>query len=176
MDKLSKDHSLFLRVSSSARVRGVARGCVGLLASVISCFSAQLVNEESTDQAIPNSFSSCAKDLWIPRYSPSEKPGVSIGPITSSVTIGPGGEVKSVKTSGGTEEAQREVKSWLQESKFFSKCSGKTVTIMFTFEIEGLPSDYPFSWVVFKGPNHFVVHSLARKPHIFRTPNIPKKE
>lgn len=120
------------------------------------------------------SFVSCVTDLQIPRNGPSQKQGDSTGPIKTVITIGAEGALKLIEFKGGEESSHQIITAWMRMSKFSPQCAGKTVTILFTFETEGPPTDYPFSWVSFRTPNHFIVHSRARIPHIFRSP-VPKK-
>jgi hypothetical protein len=67
------------------------------------------------------------------------------------------------------------VQSWISGSMFASKCAGKQITIRFTFIIEGTPIDYPFTWVTFQGPDHFIIHSRPRTPRVFSAPDKKSK-
>ena len=67
------------------------------------------------------------------------------------------------------------VKGWISESTFASRCAGKELVLQISFIIEGPPIDYPFSWVTFQAPNHFIVHSCARTPRVFPVPDDGEK-
>lgn len=127
-------------------------------------------------QTASSELAECALDLSIPRYGPGGAPGSIDGPILSEVMIGDGGHIASIGLRGGSVETKRIVRAWLGASVFAAKCSGQTVLLQFTFKVEGPESECPFSWVTFRGPNHFVVHSQPRKTHILRMPKEPQKK
>jgi len=112
----------------------------------------------------------CVENLQIPRHGPPGKPGDAIGPVVARIVPDESGRVKSITTEGGTERAALLVKSWVSESTFLPRCAGRTVTFKFSFRIEGPPIEYPFSWVTFQSPNHFIIYSRSRKPDTFRVP------
>ncbi len=121
---------------------------------------------DSSEEAILT----CAEDLHIPRHGPPGKSGDIVGPIVAKVVPDTNGGVKSVVTDGLRSPATVLVKSWLSSSTFARGCAGRELVVKFSFVIEGTPIDYPFSWVTFKGPNHFIVHSRPRVPHVFPVP------
>lgn len=119
---------------------------------------------------------SCAEDLQIPRHGPPGGVGDKMGPLIIKVVPDGTGRTRSVAVKGGSKAAAILVRSWISESTFASRCAGKQLFLQISFIIEGPPIDYPFSWVTFQAPNHFIVHSRARTPHIFPVPDGMEKE
>lgn len=124
----------------------------------------------STDEA----FASCCEDLQIPRWSHSGTSGDKIGPIVVTVVPDGAGHPSSITLVGGSDSDRMLVKAWMAESRFAPKCSGKPIMIQFSFVMEGPPLDYPFNWVTFQSPNHFIIHARVRLPRSFFPPAAPK--
>jgi hypothetical protein len=112
----------------------------------------------------------CCEDLQIPRGGPSGNPGDKVGPIRVTITPDHEGHASSIEIEGASSPAGILVRSWLSGSKFSTKCAGKRLSLRFSFVVEGPPSEYPFSWVTFQSPNHFIVHSRARTPTVLHPP------
>ena len=114
----------------------------------------------------------CVEDLQLPRYGPSGGPGDRTGPILVKIVPDSDGSPRSVSIQGGSASAAAILKSWMAGSTFAHRCAGIELVFQFTFVIEGPPIEYPFSWVTFQGPNHFIIHSRTRTPRVF---NLPEK-
>ena len=147
-----------------------------LLIGSICTVSQEMFAAQATDGGSSGTIDACSIDLQIPRQGPPGRPGDSIGPVHTFLKIGVDGRVQSVELAGGTDQARRIVEAWMRESLFSVDCVGRIIPVVFTFKTEGPPSNSPFSWVSFRGPNHFVVHSQVRRPHVFRSPNPPKSK
>ena len=113
---------------------------------------------------------SCAENLQIPRYGPSGRVGERVGPLIIKVIPETTGRPRSIVVEGASGSVMTLVKAWISESTFASRCAGKELVLQFSFVVEGPPQQYPFSWVTFRAPNHFIVHSVARTPRTFDVP------
>jgi hypothetical protein len=121
-----------------------------------------------------NTLTTCVEELQIPRAGPPGNIGDRIGPILVRFLVDSNGRAKSLVIVGGSSGSTALLSSWLAESRFAAVCAGRTLTLQFSFLREGPPIDYPFSWVSFQSPNHFVVHTRARTQSVFTLPD--KKE
>jgi hypothetical protein len=118
----------------------------------------------------PLAFASCAEDLQLPRDVPPMSAPEMDRPINVKIIPASDGRPKSISIEGGTAAAKILIKSWMSSSTFAKSCAGKELTIQFSFSREGPPIDYPFIWVTFAGPNHFIIHMRNRNPSTFRLP------
>jgi hypothetical protein len=115
-------------------------------------------------------FASCAEDLQLPRdVPPTTAPGMD-RPIVVRIVPDSEGHPRSISVDGGSQPAKILLESWMSSSTFAKRCAGKELVIQFSFVTEGTPIDYPFVWVTFQGPNHFIIHMRTRKPTVFRLP------
>jgi hypothetical protein len=117
----------------------------------------------------------CAEDLQLPHDGPPGNPGDRIGPITVTVTPDARGRPASITMAESSSPASMIIRSWVSGSTFAKKCAGKELVLQFSFATEGPAQEYPFSWVTFHGPNHFIIHSRARIPTVLG-PAIPLRK
>jgi len=110
----------------------------------------------------------CAENLELPREGPSGTPGARFGPVVVTVVPDQDGRPASITLTEPFSPASILVKSWVSGSIFATKCAGKEITMQFSFVIEGPAQEYPFSWVTFRGPNQFTIHSRARLPTVLK--------
>jgi hypothetical protein len=121
-------------------------------------------------------FASCAEDLQLPRdVPPTSAPGMD-RPITVKIVPDAAGRLGSISMEGGSIAAKGLVKSWMSSSTFAKRCAGRELVIQFSFVTEGPPIEYPFIWVTFQGPNHFIIHMRTRRPTTFRLPTDAQKD
>jgi hypothetical protein len=135
---------------------------------IVAALSLAIAPAEERRDALTN----CAEDLQLPRSGPGPtgKPGDKAGPITATVVPDSSGHPSSIAVSPAFESGAELVKSYMSGSKFSGKCAGQQLVLRFSFVTEGPPIEYPFSWVTFESPNHFIIHSRARIPTIFKAP------
>jgi hypothetical protein len=117
------------------------------------------------------SISQCATDLVLPSFGVLARTGGmgTSGQINATITIGNNGAVSSVHFEGGKDLYQKEIELALKASKFSPRCSGNAVQIVFTFIMEGDPLENPSVEIRFSGPNHFILRTRPRIPHVLRT-------
>ena len=110
----------------------------------------------------------CAENLQLPRIGAEGAPGETVGPLLVKIIPDKLGRPASITIQGGEPPAL--MRSWLESSTFARECADKELALKLTFITEGPPQDYPFSWVTFSRPDHFTIHSRARKPTVFKLP------
>ena len=123
-----------------------------------------------------NTMADCAEDLQIPREGPSGKSGDRTGPVVVTVVPDSTGHPSSISIDRPSGPAARLTRSWIASSTFAKKCAGQRIVLQFSFVVEGAPIEYAFTWVTFRGPNHFIIHSRPRIPQVFYGPQGWRKE
>lgn len=139
-----------------------------LILAVAGVFSFSIAETQSEPPGVAVSL--CCEDLQIPREGPSGNAGDKVGPVLVSLIPDGAGHPTAVNIGGPPSAAGILLKSWISGSTFSKKCAGKRLLLQFSFVIEGPPIDYPFSWVTFQSPNHFIVHSRSRLPRVLNPP------
>jgi hypothetical protein len=102
----------------------------------------------------------CVERVEIPAYPPLAKAARIAGAITASLAVGPNGSAQSVTltTEPGTRPnpiLRPSVEKSVGASSFGKACAGKTVTLVFHFELGEKLTDSPQPIVSFGYPNHF---------------------
>jgi hypothetical protein len=116
------------------------------------------------------SLSECVDNLILPIDGMlARSAGGSSGPIIVSLHIGEGGRLGATTFEGGGERFQEQITQALKLSRFSAGCSGKTLRLVFSFDIEGEPTDQPGVWYSFSSPNRFTLHTHPRKTNVLRT-------
>jgi len=124
----------------------------------------------AADNKTPNLFADCAVDLVFPTDGLlARSAGGSSGPIIVSMRLGTGGRVESLKFDGGGDLFNRQIAQAMNASKFASKCAGQTLRFVFSFTIDGEPSNCPGVWMSFASPDRFTLHTHPKGGEILRT-------
>ena len=143
---------------------------LGILVSLGVLWTTSTRGDSEIDE---HGLSDCVEDLQLPRGGPSGKPGDKIGPLSVTIVPDTQGRPKSVTIDPASDPAAVLTRSWISGSTFSRTCAGQAIALQFSFWVEGPPIEYPFSWVSFQSPNHFIIHSRARIPSLFRSPDSP---
>jgi hypothetical protein len=143
-----------------------------LFVTAFGCVTTELAGR--SEERI-NALSTCAVDLQLPRSGPVGPEGEIIGPVVVTIVVDALGDPSTVTTEGGSDASAILVKSWVRGSTFSPKCSGKRLTFRISFVTEGPPIDYPFSWMTFRSPDHFVLHTRSRVPRVINPPGGSKR-
>jgi hypothetical protein len=101
----------------------------------------------------------CVERLQMPTYVPLAKMARIEGTVTAMVSLSPNGLVQQVGTGKAHPLLAPSVKEAIRQAMFRSNCGGRTVVLIFHFNIRGEPSDYPKQSVSFGFPNHFWIVS-----------------
>jgi len=119
----------------------------------------------------------CIEEVEIPRYSAVARLALKTGTVRAHVKIGKDGRLSNVTLEAPDPNLADEVRGWLEHTgRFRPPCAGREVTLLFTFRLEGEATHYPFAIVRFRPPNHFIIISQPRLPHIQYRPVQPPKE
>jgi hypothetical protein len=119
--------------------------------------------------ATTGTLTDCVSELTLPIDGLARAAGGSSGQIATVLHIGEGGQLASVKFQGGKELFRRQIDKAMRLSKFAPKCAGRTLTVIFSFEIQGEPLDNPGVWFSFSSPNHFTLHTHPKATEVLRT-------
>lgn len=107
----------------------------------------------------------CIVELLVPRYNLSSRRSSNGGTVAATVLIGPTGKAASVDTKADDENLASEVRGYLmRETTYSASCAGQTVTVKFTYVLEGPEQLDPPVFVRFRPPNHFIITSRPQKP------------
>jgi hypothetical protein len=110
---------------------------------------------------------SCIDDFRIPEPNGMWKLGSFA--TEAVVVLGDDARPVSIRLSGEEHYLQVAVERALRSSRFYHACRQKTLRIKFSFITHtDLALSTWRSWVVFKGPNHFVIHAYPGGPHIYK--------
>jgi hypothetical protein len=116
----------------------------------------------------------CIKEIELPRYSfiARRSPG---GTVKAVVRIGPHGKATIVTTPNADKDLSEEVRDTLTDgTSYLESCNGQELELVFTFRIEGPAVEYPMTTIRFHPPNHFIIVSERKKPHILYKNDLPK--
>jgi hypothetical protein len=122
------------------------------------CFAAVA----ATGQASDSSNFVCVKELEMPAYPGIARATATQGDVTAQIELGVGGKVVSVKATTADDSPIHRIFATTIENhvpfaKYDPTCSGKTVTLIFRFQIE----DTPRPTVGFAYPNVFLISAKA---------------
>lgn len=118
---------------------------------------------------------SCFDHLVLPGYGLYARKGLP-GPATVRMKVGADGSAQSVEVESAQLALQVEVKKAMESVRFKPDCSGDTVVLHISFELEGPPVDFPFTRIVFDSPNKFTVVSQPGKGEVFVHMPAPTKK
>lgn len=109
----------------------------------------------------------CIREIELPRYSFVARRAPAGGTVKALIMIGKSGRPVTIRTPNSDENLAEEVRDTLRDNTSYSgACQGKEIEIVFTFRLEGKPSEYPMTSVHFQPPNHFVLVSEPKRPHL----------
>ncbi len=111
-------------------------------------------------------WSSCVESLTLPTDS-TVIPFLPLGVFSVEARLNFGTRpTPTINLRGDTKNVGTAVEVSLAASKFHSvKCNGRSVVLLFQFNVEGpRVSAPPLSWVEVKPPNRFVIHYRAQLP------------
>lgn len=120
-------------------------------------------------QPQPDYNMACLERLEIPRYPPLATQARLEGTITASVLISPEGLAKQVDTQAESRLATAKsifgspVWKVISEATFRSECAGKTVVVVFHFNLAGVSQSNPKQTFSFGYPNVFWI--VSETPH-----------
>jgi hypothetical protein len=120
----------------------------------------------------------CVTEMEVPRYSWIARGAIQdTGTVDIDFRIGAGGVYEDIQASSPDPRLLKEVESFLKiGAKFSPSCGGKRVHMLFTFQMEGDPTPYPFTRVRFRPPNHFIITSQRTPPGVDYMPVKPEEE
>jgi hypothetical protein len=106
----------------------------------------------------------CVTEMEVPRYSWIARGAVrDTGTVDVNFRIGVGGALEDFQSTSPDPRLSKEVESFLKAH------------MLFTFQMEGDPTHYPFTRFTFKPPNHFVITSQRTLPTVDYMPVGPNK-
>ena len=117
-------------------------------------------------QDIDSANMNCIKRLEMPAYPAFAKSNQITGTITASIALDAEAKTQKVETSfesGPLWMFGTSLNAALKKSDFQKDCAGKTVRIVFHFEITGRIADDPKVTVAFGYPNEFWIISEQQK-------------
>lgn len=120
-------------------------------------------------QDVDSANTNCVKRLEMPTYPSLAKYAEITGTATTSIALDAEARVQKVETSfTGRSLAMFEpsLNAALKKSDFQKDCAGKTVRIVFHFEIMGRIADDPKVTVAYGYPNEFWIISERQKAQI----------
>ena len=92
------------------------------------------------------------------------------GTVKAVVQLDKGARIQSITTSGADIDLAQQVRTILADTSFHRSCEGKSVEIVFTFQLEGTPTNHPKTTLRFRPPNHFVLITQPRLLHYLLAP------
>lgn len=119
----------------------------------------------------------CIKRLEMPAYPALAKSAQITGSVTASMALDAEAKGQKAETSfAGRSLAMFDasINLALKKSDFRKDCAGKTVRIVFHFEIAGRPADDPKVTIAYGYPNEFWVVVEPHTPMIDRASPSPK--
>jgi hypothetical protein len=132
-----------------------------LLPIVFLLFGGSWTAALAQDRGEADSNIACVERLQMPAYSPLASAARVQGTITVSVPLSAAASPERVTTesTGETPTGLRllvpSIESAIKGATFRSNCGGKTVTLVFRFQIEGKAVDNPKTSLAFGFPNRF---------------------
>jgi len=145
---------------------------------VLVCLVGVLLAAPASGQDDPNNLG-CLVETELLRYRAlGPPPGPADVDVQVEVTIGDGGKPSAIALTPlpASRLLVLEIEYYLRSrSTFDAKCLGKKVKLRFTFQVEGTPSDNPFTRTRFRPPNHFVISTQLQKPDILIVP-VPSEQ
>ena len=119
----------------------------------------------------------CIEEIEIPRYSAVARLALKPGTVRAQIKIGKDGQLSDLTLEAPDPNLADEVRGWVEHTgRFRPSCVGREVTLLFTFRLQGEATHYPFAIVRFRPPNHFIIISQPRLPHIQYRPVEPPKD
>jgi hypothetical protein len=150
----------------------VSRSILVYLAGVLLAFPASAQDD-------PNNLG-CLVETELPRFlALGPPPGPADVNVQVEVTIGAEGRPSAITLTPRPKEEllARVIEHYLRSSSTYdAKCSGKKVKLRFTFQVEGQPSDNPFTRTRFRPPNHFIISTQIQNPDFYFAPVAPKSQ
>lgn len=113
-----------------------------------------------TTETEPNS--ACIDQAQIPTYPRLALFASVQGTVTAKVQLSPEAFIHQI-TSSGHRLLVNGAESAIRAARFHSDCAGRTITLVFEFEIAGTPPEQPKEKVFFSYPNHFRIVSEPQK-------------
>jgi hypothetical protein len=85
--------------------------------------------------------------------------------VVANVKIGSNGRAEGLRLKPSNDFLKFELQRYLvDETRYREKCAGKTISLIFTYRLEGNESKYPVNVTRFEPPNHFIVTSEPLTP------------
>jgi hypothetical protein len=135
--------------------------------ALLICGAFNLLAQSASGQAETNF--TCVVRLQVPRYPRLALFAQIDGTITATVRLSKGATVGEIATNVESKLGTKgslltpSVEDAVQKATFRSDCGGKTVRLIFIFEITGQPSAEPKEIVTFGFPNKFWITSEPHK-------------
>ena len=136
---------------------------LGLL-YMLPAFAQPIPSTSATD----NTNMACVEHLQIPTYPPLARQARLAGTLVVTVELSADATVRNVtaesklNNNGARIVLERPTEIYLRKSQFSKECAGKTVVLLFEFQINGDPNDRQQQEVAFGYPNRFFI--TARPP------------
>jgi hypothetical protein len=114
---------------------------------------------------------SCIEELTVPKFSHAAR-SLGGGTVVATVNIGDNGRAKSVKFKPSRSLLTVDLEEYLVDnSRYSRRCSGASLDIILTFQLEGVPAEGAETVVRFAPPNHFILVSHPILPNVdYRAP------
>jgi hypothetical protein len=112
---------------------------------------------------------SCVDRITLPEYPLLAQQSRTSGTVTTTFVLSASGHPDHIETRLATKASSSTllsapVETAIRESVFNASCSGKTVELIFTFEIKGSTEGRPKQTIAYGYPNRFWIVSEA--PHL----------
>jgi TonB family protein len=128
-------------------------------------------------QDVDSANMNCVKRLEMPAYPALAKSALITGTVTASIALDTEAKTQKVETSFESRSLamfDESLNAALKKSDFQKNCAGKTIRIVFHFEITGRPADDPKVTIAYGYPNEFWVVVEPHTPMIDRASPSPK--
>ena len=135
-----------------------------ILLLILTAFSVTAMAQE-----VDSTHTNCIKRLEMPAYPALAKSALITGTVTASIALDADARTQKVETNFESRSLamfDASLNAALKKSDFQKNCAGKTVRIVFHFEIAGRIADDPKVTVVYGYPNEFWIISERQKAQI----------
>jgi hypothetical protein len=147
--------------------------------SILLCLAGVPLAFPASGQDDPNNLG-CLVETELPRHMAlGPPPGPPDKDVQVEVTIAADGHPSAITLTPRPEPRLLALKIGYylrSRSAYDPKCSGGKVKLRFTGQVEGAPSDNPFTRTRFRPPNHFIFSTQIQNPDFLPVPVAPKQQ
>lgn len=158
----------WVAVHSPSKMRSMARNATLACLVMLSSPSGSTQVRET-----PSALVACTSELRLPTFSDLARSMAPSVTVNVRLRVEATGQAGRLDFEGGSDGHRSDVRMAIQRSRFLPECSGKVLSLKFTYEISGAPDYSPPVTVTYRPPNHFILRTNPILPTADRT-NIPK--